>query len=121
MGVVILIVFVWAVCALFKRQRQRKPARIPPAPPPVVTVYDAKQAERERKAEAKRREIAQVVYYDRDNLNLLYPLLDAAKAAYKDAAGEKTREKYARKIISLRKQIASTEARIEKAKYTLSF
>jgi hypothetical protein len=84
-------------------------------------VYDAKQAERERKAEAKRREIAQAVYYERDNLDLLYPLLDAAKAAYHDTASEKEREKQARKIISLRKQIAATEARIEKAKYTLSF
>lgn len=119
MTVLLLVVLAWALCALLKRPRKRRPARITATPP--ATVYDAKQAERERKAEAKRREIAQAVYYERDNLDLLYPLLDAAKAAYHDTASEKEREKQARKIISLRKQIAATEARIEKAKYTLSF
>lgn len=119
MTILLLAVFLWSLCALFQRQLRMRPARITATPP--ATAYDAKAAERERKQAAKRREIVQAVYYERDNLDLLYPLLDAAKAAYKDAAGEKFRERYAKKIISLRKQIAASEARLEKARYILQY
>lgn len=96
-----------------KRRRTREP---PPANCAPLVLHQINEDEKQRKAEAKRRETLAAVQYEAANVAMLDALLDAAKAAYTNAASEKEREKQARKIIALRRQIQAAEARIERAK-----
>lgn len=86
-----------------------------------VTMYDVKKAERDRKERLKkdiaRHDLATLAETAKD----LYTLMDAAQERYHNAAGSKDTEKALRQIMALRKQIAATEARIEKAKYTIKY
>jgi hypothetical protein len=56
-----------------------------------------------------------------DTLNGLDLLMDAAQERYHNAASAKETEKALRQIMALRKQIATTEAKIEKEKYIVKY
>lgn len=98
------------------RKRRRRDSKPPPVNCAPLVLHQIETDEKRRKAEAKRRETLAAVQYEAANVALLDAMLDTAKAAYTNAAGEKEREKQARKIIALRRQIQAAEARIERAK-----
>ena len=98
------------------RKRRRRDSKPPPANCAPMLLHQIAEDEKQRKAEAKRRETLAAVQYEAANVAMLDALLDTAKADYANAASEKEREKQARKIIALRRQIQAAEARIERAK-----
>jgi uncharacterized protein (UPF0335 family) len=84
-------------------------------------MYDVKKAEKDRKERLKKDAARHDLPVLIDNLNGLDVLMDAAQERYQNAAGSKETEKALRQIMTLRKQIAATEARIEKAKYIVKY
>ncbi len=91
------------------------------APHEIVTVYDAKQAERERKEAAKVAHAKRDIETQTERVRLLDALLDNAKAKYERATKDKDIERLTRQIISLEGQIATAENKIEKAKFIVKY
>ena len=100
----------------YKPPEEKKAPAVPP-----VTMYDVKQAERERKEAAKKKQAAEDIEHLKENLGLLYPLLDAAKAKYETATDDKEVERLTKKIISLQNQIHTAESKIEKANNIIKY
>ena len=73
------------------------------------------------KAEEKRRAARKTIEIEAENLDDLYLLMDTAQERYHNAAGSRETEKALRQVMALRRQIAATEARIEKAKYIVKY
>lgn len=108
MTVLLLVVIVWALCALFKRPRRRRRQRhrvAVNAPQPVATAYDMKQAERERKAQ-QRRELAQM---ELDHREAQREKLLAESEQIENAIAEETGEK---RIAQLRRRLEQIDEKI---------
>lgn len=96
--------------------------KAPAAPAAIsVTMYDVKKAEQERKQAARKAQARRDIETAQATINDLDVLMDAAQERYHDAAGSKETEKALRQIMTLRKQIATTENRLEKAKYIVKY
>lgn len=133
MTMVFFFLCCWAVCSLIQRIPHRKRRRFTTADrpqqrqtaqvysPPPVTLYDVKKAERDRKERLKKDAARHDLPVLVDTLNDLDALMDAAQERYHNAAGSKETEKALRQIMTLRKQIAATESKIEKAKYIIKY
>lgn len=91
-----------------------------PADPPY-TMYDVKKAERDRKQAAKKAQARRDIETAQATINDMDLLMDAAQRRYYDASKDKDAEKALRQIMTLRKQIATAENKIEKAKYTIRY
>ena len=87
----------------------------------VATIYDVEKAERDRKQAAKKRQATEDIEHLQENLKLLYPLLDAAKAKYQDATDDKEIEKLTKQIISLQNKIHAAESKIEKSEFIIKY
>lgn len=101
---------------------QRKRRQRNSGPPPLIATPEwCKQQERQRKQEAKKAQAAREIETAQETLNDLDLLMDAAQYRYHNSTKDKDIEKAQRQIISLRRQIAATVEKIEKAKYTLQY
>lgn len=92
-----------------------------PPPPPVITLEWCKQQERQRKQAAKKAQARRDIETAQATINDLDLLMDAALRRYYEASKDKDAEKALRQVVTLRKQIAATENKIEKAKYILKY
>lgn len=95
--------------------------RITSPPPLIITPEWCKQRERERKQAAKKAQARRDIETAQATINDLDLLMDAAQRRYYGASKDKDTEKALRQIMTLRKQIATAEAKIEKAKYILKY
>lgn len=86
-----------------------------------VTMYDVKKAERDRKQAARKAQAQRDIETAQATLNDLDLLMDAAQRRYYGASKDKDTEKALRQIMTLRKQIATEENKIEKAKYIIKY
>ena len=84
-------------------------------------MYDCKKAERDRKQAAKKAQAQRDIETAQATINNLDLLMDAAQRRYYDASKDKDAEKALRQIMTLRKQIATAEAKAEKAKYIVRY
>lgn len=101
--------------------RPPKKKKAPSDPPPVVTVEYCKQQEQERKQAARKAQAARDIETAQATINDLNLLMDAAQRRYYGATKDKDTEKALRQIMTLRKQIATEENKIEKAKYIIKY
>lgn len=90
-------------------------------PPLIITLEWCKQQEKKRKQAAKKAQARRDIETAEETLNDLDLLMDAAQRRYYEAAKDKDAEKALRQIVTLRKQIAATENKIEKAKYIIKY
>lgn len=132
MQLIFFFICCWAICSLFKRsprkrrriataQQPRQRQTVPVYSPPPVTMYDCKKAERDRKQAAKKAQAQRDIETAQATINDLDVLMDAAQRRYDEASKDKDTEKALRQIMALRKQIAATESKIEKAKYIVMY
>ena len=98
-----------------------KPPEKKKAQEPPYTMYDVKKAERDRKQAAKKKQATEDIEHLKENLKLLYPLLDAAKAKYQDATDDKEIEKLTKQIISLQNKIHAAESKNEKSEFIIKY
>lgn len=97
-------------------------SRTAPADPPVViTIEYCKQQEKQRKQAARKAQARRDIETAKETLNDLDLLMDAAQRRYYEATKDKDAEKSLRQIVTLRKQIAAAEAKIEKAKFIIKY
>lgn len=124
MTIILLLLALWLLSRLLRNlpriRRKRRPRSTSP-PPLIVTPEWCKQQERERKEAAKKAQAAREIETARETLNDLDLLMDAAQYRYHNATKDKDIEKAQRQIISLRKQIAATVEKIEKAKFIIKY
>lgn len=95
--------------------------RTAPTDPPVITIEWCKQQEHQRKQAAKKAQAQRDIETAKAAINDLDLLMDAAQRRYYGASKDKDAEKALRQIMTLRKQIAAAEAKIEKAKYIIKY
>ena len=98
-------------------EKKKTPAEIPE----VITLEWCKQQDRQRKQVAKKKQATEDIEHLQENLKLLYPLLDAAKAKYQDATDDKEIEKLTKQIISLQNKIHAAESKIEKSEFIIKY
>jgi len=124
MTIPFLLLALWLLSRLLRKmpriQHKRRQRNNSP-PPLIVTPEWCKQQERERKEAAKKAQAAWEIETAQETLNDLDLLMDAAQYRYHNSTKDKDIEKAQRQIISLRRQIAATVEKIEKAKYILQY
>ena len=116
----ILILFVSGLLYGFITHKSEE-AKQESAPCEIATVYDAEEAERDRKQAAKKARAEREIETAQATLNDLDLLMDAAQRRYYAATKDKDIEKAQRQVIALRKQIAAQVEKIEKAKFIVKY
>ena len=141
----ILILFVSGLLYGFITHKSEE-AKQESAPCEIATVYDAEEAERDRKQAAKKAQAAEDQAFFERKLPILREMLDAANdslahamssleyaelanresgaavvSGKQIAAYRKERENVLKQIMKLEGQIRAAETRIEKAKYIIKY
>ena len=87
----------------------------------AATLELRKQQDKQRKQAARKAQAQRDIYTAQATINDLDLLMDAAQRRYYGASKDKDTEKALRQIMTLRKQIATAENKIEKSKYILKY